>query len=597
MYDNFCQLKQDPFADRPDPGFLFLSPSHKAALHALISGIEARQGLLALCGAPGLGKTIILHACQARIQPRFRTLFIGYPKLSFRDVLALICQECGLDCATDNPATMFLQLYQTLQEEDNNGCPVVLLIDEAHQIPVQTLESFFQLFAFQACMEEKLFQIVLAGLPELLRKLDLPQLRALKEHLAVRVTLSPLTADESLAYICHRLTKVLMPEEELFTPGALKRIIRYARGNPRILNTLCSNMLITGSLRQQKPISVQIVREVIANMDTKSPRAHWRWGGVVAAGLLLAAGLGWSWQWLDHSKSSTLELSRLTQRMADLWRGSAVERPLEESVPPTQPELVTPPPQTLPEQPSPPIASPAPVPPPPPLAESTPPLASAPQMLEPVEPKGRRAPRTPEQEVTKGPVGQPKPKPDVPSTGTSAGHEKASGELARKLKTSDRVLLREPETTVPAGRTPADTPRREATGPASNAPPRPSRPKSVSPGAVINEAPQSSPLETSREYMEATPDTDWKGLPERTYSAALTPKRQTVHFHSFPDVATVRIDGKSVGRTPVTVQVPMGSHSVLIEKAGYTSIGYQLTIDRDGENNLHHNLHTGGRGH
>ena len=195
-------------------------------------------------------------------------------------------------------------------------------------------------------------------------------------------------------------------------------------------------------------------------------------------------------------------------------------------------------------------------------------------MLEPVEPKGRRAPRTPEQEVTKGPVVQPKPKPDVPSTGTSAGHEKASGELARKLKSSDRVLLREPETTVPAGQTPADTPRREATGPASNAP----------------------PLETSREYMEATPDTGWKGLPERTYSAALTPKRQTVHFHSFPDAATVRIDGKSVGRTPVTVQVPMGSHSVLIEKAGYTSIGYQLTIDRDGENNLHHNLPTGGRG-
>jgi hypothetical protein len=96
--------------------------------------------------------------------------------------------------------------------------------------------------------------------------------------------------------------------------------------------------------------------------------------------------------------------------------------------------------------------------------------------------------------------------------------------------------------------------------------------------------------------MEATPDTDWKGVPERTYSAALAPKRQTVHFHSFPAAATVRIDGKSVGRTPVTVQVPMGSHSVLIEKGGYTSIGYQLTIDRDGENNLHHNLHTDERG-
>src|SRR4029453_18830126 len=150
----------------------------------------------------------------------------------------------------------------------SNGRPVVLLIDEAHQIPVQTLEGFLQLLAFQTCMEDKLFQIVLAGLPELQRKLNLPQLHALKERLAVHITLAPLTPDESLAYICHRLTKVLMPEDELFTAGALKRIVRSAHGNPRVLNTLCSNMLITSSLRQQKPISVQIAREVIADMET-----------------------------------------------------------------------------------------------------------------------------------------------------------------------------------------------------------------------------------------------------------------------------------------------------------------------------------------
>jgi general secretion pathway protein A len=618
MYDNFCQLKQDPFAETPDPEFLFLSPSHKAALHALISGIEARQELLAIFGAPGLGKTTILHACQARIQPLFRTLFIGYPKLSFRDVLALICKEYGLSCAVDNPTATFLHLYQTLREEPNNDCPVVLLIDEAHQIPVQTLESFLQLFAFQTCMEEKLFQIVLAGLPELQRTLNLPQLRALKERLTVHVTLSPLTPDESLAYICHRLTKVLMPEDELFTPGALKRIIHSAHGNPRILNTLCSNMLITSSLRQQKPISVQIAREVIADMKTQNSHAYVRWGGVVAAVLLLVAGLWWraQSQWLDAPKRGTLELSHLTQRMADLVRGSTAEQPLEEAALPTQDGFVAPPPQTVPEQKPPSMDSPVPVPPSLQTGES-----ALPQVPAPVEPKDRRSPRVSEQEVTKAPVVQPKSKPVAPSTGSSEGRDKApmevaalthstpvpplpqaatrqerppaaasSAPLARKLKAIDRVLLREPETAVPMERPSADTQRREAAELATNVPTVSSRLESTSPGAVMNEGPGSSPAATSREYIGATPGTDREAAQARTSRAAFTSKGQTVHFHSFPEAAIVLIDGKSVGRTPITVQLPLGYHSILIEKSGHTSVSYELRIDRDGESNLYHNL-------
>jgi general secretion pathway protein A len=614
MYDNFCQLKQDPFAETPDPEFLFLSPSHKAALHALISGIEARQELLAIFGAPGLGKTTILHACLARIRPHFRTLFLGYPKLSFKDILALICTECGVDCATDNPATMFLQLYQALE---HNGRPVVLLIDEAHQIPAQTLESFLQLLAFQTCMEEKLFQIVLAGLPELQRKLNLPQLHALNERLAVHITLAPLTPEESLAYICHRLTKVLMPEDELFTAGALRRIVRSARGNPRVLNTLCSNMLITGSLRRQKPISVQIAREVIADMETHRSRAYLRWEGVVAAGLLVA-GLWWGWQsqWLDTPTPSTRELGQLPQRMSDLLRGAKAEQPLEQSVLPIAHEAVAPAPRTVPEQKPSSTASPAPVPPSLPNIES-----ALPQVPAPVEAKGRRSPRMPEPEGTRTPVGQPKPKPAGISTGASEGREKAPAEVAaamhrepvtppsqattrqeqpapqvstapfaKKLKAFDRVLLREPETTLPVARPAADLPRQEVVGLANNAPLIPPSLESRLPGAVMNEEPSSPPAETSRAYMGATADKDEKVAQAKIYSAVFTPRGQTVHFHSFPDAATVLIDGQSVGRTPVTVQVPMGSHAIRIEKAGHTSIGYQLNIDRGGENNLYHNL-------
>jgi hypothetical protein len=109
---------------------------------------------------------------------------------------------------------------------------------------------------------------------------------------------------------------------------------------------------------------------------------------------------------------------------------------------------------------------------------------------------------------------------------------------------------------------PADTPRQEMAGQTTNAPPVPPRPAST----------PLSPV------------------------AAAVPKMKTVHFHSLPEEAMLFIDGKIVGRTPITVQLPMGSHHILIEKAAYTSISYRLNVDRDGESNLYHDLHLNDQG-
>src|SRR5919198_1492914 len=250
MYDDFCHAQGDPFAQTSDPTYLYFSASHKAAVQALSRGIATRQAVMALFGAPGLGKTTILRTCQARRPPRAQLILLDYPKLSFRDVLVLLSQECGLAGATGSPTAMLRQLSQAAHEQRKQGWHMVLLIDEAHQLPVPTLERFLQLLRLHAASGEPLFQLVLAGLPALQHTLRLPQLRALKQRLTVSLTLSPLTAAESRAYIRHRLTKVLRLEDELFTPGALRQIIRAARGNPRVLITLCSAMLMRGALGQ-----------------------------------------------------------------------------------------------------------------------------------------------------------------------------------------------------------------------------------------------------------------------------------------------------------------------------------------------------------
>jgi general secretion pathway protein A len=559
MYYDFCHLKHDPFAETSDPECLFLSTSHKAALQALMSGIEAGQELLALFGAPGLGKTTILRTCQARIQPPFQMIFLDYPKLSFRDVLVLIYQECGLDCTTDSPAAMLSQLYKTLQEEHKTGWHVVLLIDEAHHLPVQTLESFFHLFVLQTATGENLFQLVLAGLPELQHTLNLPQLRPLRKRLAVRATLAPLTSEESRAYIYYRLTKVFLPEDELFTPGALKRIVHYAHGNPRVLNTLCSNMLITGSLRQQKPISAQLAREIIADVGTKSPRLYRRWRTAAAVGLLLVAGLWWGWQppWLGSAKRAPLELSRLTQRTADIFRGPTAKQPVEVPVRSPHSETVASPPQAMPAQTLLPEPSPAPDPQSLQAVESVLPRVSA-----PTEIQERRPPRVPEQEgerlAPQMPVVPPKSRRVAPTPGTHEGQAKVPVGIAAL-----------PTPSNPVAPFPQDAPGLE-----------PALPPLLS-------APSIKGLKTLDQALLSEPG---------TAVSATTPKVQTVHFHSLPDAATVSIDGRVVGITPVTVQLPLGSHTILVEKSAYSSKSYRMNIDRDGESNLYHNLDEGGGG-
>jgi len=136
MSPHFYQLKQHPFANAPDPAFLFLSPSHKAALQAILNGLEAPRGGVVIFGPAGLGKTTLLHAYLDRVQPQqvqaiyisFRDL-VFYSNISLRDILELMYRACGLDCPTADLPEMIKHLHQVLLAEHTHGRRVVLLID------------------------------------------------------------------------------------------------------------------------------------------------------------------------------------------------------------------------------------------------------------------------------------------------------------------------------------------------------------------------------------------------------------------------------------------------------------------------------------
>lgn len=290
MYLAFYGLKKEPFHTTPDPNFLYLSPSHKEAMGAIIYGIERRKGFVAIYGEVGVGKTTIIRAYLEKTSDRKqKTVYILNPVLSFHGLLTDIFRSLDLVPSHDDSAEMVNQLQEALIQEYRSDSTVVLVIDEAQNMPVKTLEQL-RLLSNLETSTDKLIQIVLIGQPELTALLNHPTLKSLNQRIALRATIQPLQPKESQAYIEHRIALSSSTGTPLFTQGAMKLIIREAQGIPRRINILCDNALITGYGRQQKPVSVSEVREILADMDGSRSSYLVKWAVGVAVVILLAIG-------------------------------------------------------------------------------------------------------------------------------------------------------------------------------------------------------------------------------------------------------------------------------------------------------------------
>ena len=291
MYHAFYHLKKEPFHITPDPEFLFLSPSHKEALGSIIYGVKNRKGFVVITGEVGVGKTTILRSYLIKVdKPKVRIIYIFNANLSFKSLLNTIYKELGIPAKTDDMVEMLNDLYLILMEEYKLGNTVLLIIDEAQNMPMKTLENLRMLSNLETS-KEKLLQIVLIGQSELEKILDRYELRQLRQRIAIRSTIIPFTKKESLAYIQHRLAKVAVNESQVFTQGALKRIVKGAKGIPRNLNVLCDNALITGFGYKIKPVNSKVVNEVIADFNGKEKPSLLKWFIPLIALLIFIVGL------------------------------------------------------------------------------------------------------------------------------------------------------------------------------------------------------------------------------------------------------------------------------------------------------------------
>ena len=264
MYSRFYGFTTEPFQNTPDLDFLFLSPNHKEALACIEYGIQQRKGFIALTGEAGVGKTIILRSYLTKVDAqKQKTIYVLNPKLTFDSLLTTILKELSADPIAGSAAQKLNQLHEVLIAEYRNDHTVVLIIDEAQHIPIETLESIRMLSNMETATE-KLIQIVLVGQPELDALLNRSELRHVRERIALRARIAPLTKTESEEYIDHRLNLVSREPRSVFSKQALDRIVKSANGIPRRLNILCDAVLIAGFGYRHAIISGGIAKEAIA---------------------------------------------------------------------------------------------------------------------------------------------------------------------------------------------------------------------------------------------------------------------------------------------------------------------------------------------
>jgi general secretion pathway protein A len=287
MYRDFYQLQQDPFPSTPEPAYLFLSPSHQQALAAIASGVTERHGFVLIMGVDGVGKTTLLRTYLAQEHPaQLKILVLANAQVTFPELLTTLCQACGLETTGLERFAMQSQFQQFLLGEYQQGRNMAILIDDAHRMPLATLDQLW-LLANLDVAGAKVVQIVLFGQPELEQRLHRYALRHIAQRIAVRVTLTPLTRAESYAYIREGLAHAALPGHPVFTRGALTCLVRAAHGIPRLLAHLCTQAMIMGCDLRQRPITARLARTVVrAEGPGTTPALRWPRGFAIAAGIL-----------------------------------------------------------------------------------------------------------------------------------------------------------------------------------------------------------------------------------------------------------------------------------------------------------------------
>jgi general secretion pathway protein A len=267
MYETFFGFLERPFDLTPNPRYLVLTEVHKEALSNLDYAISSRKGITLLLGEAGSGKTTLIRTAVGRQPKRVHCVHVHNPALTRNEFIEMLAERFLLSHkARDSKTALLSELEALLTVRRRQGETTVLIVDEAQSLPLELLEEI-RLLANIETEDEKLLSVIIAGQPELADRLNDRVLRQLKQRVALRCELRPLTLLETTAYIAGRIKAAGGQGARVFTREAVTAIHEHANGIPRAINVIADNALVTGFAAQSRPVTRQVVLEVCKDFD------------------------------------------------------------------------------------------------------------------------------------------------------------------------------------------------------------------------------------------------------------------------------------------------------------------------------------------
>jgi type II secretory pathway predicted ATPase ExeA len=270
MYETYYGLRERPFDLTPNPRYLFLTRGHREALTHLQYGLRDTSGITVVTGEAGTGKTTLIQtALASRVGTDLRCVYVNNPTLTRGEFLEMIAMSLHLSVqATCSKTRLLLELRELLT--GGGGVAAALIVDEAQSLPDELLEEV-RLLANVETPTRKLLPVVLVGQPELAARLNQPSLRQLKQRVALRCVLNPMTSRETPAYISRRIRIAGGDVASCFTEEAMAAVHEMSGGIPRTVCVICDNALITGFAAEEKPVGRATVLEVCRDFDLAPP--------------------------------------------------------------------------------------------------------------------------------------------------------------------------------------------------------------------------------------------------------------------------------------------------------------------------------------
>ena len=276
MYNKFFGFKEKPFKLVPNPEYLFLSKSHEEILAHLTYAISQGEGFVEITGEVGTGKTTLCRAFLESLDKSIEAAYIFNPNLDALQLLKVINDEFGIDSTPDNTKDLIDILNAFLITKKAAGQKILVLIDEAQNLSLEVLEQL-RLLSNLETTQKKLLQIILVGQPELGEILSSHQLRQLGQRITINCQLTPLTFQETMDYIRHRISLASHRAGPHFDKGSYRAIYNFSKGVPRLINIACDRALLNAFTRNSFNITASITKEALRELKPDKYVYSSRW--------------------------------------------------------------------------------------------------------------------------------------------------------------------------------------------------------------------------------------------------------------------------------------------------------------------------------